>query len=210
MRITPIINLVNHLFYYVIKISKDYNIDESHALKHSIEVYKYANKIYNNEVKYNPYLKEQKKIIMTSAILHDMCDKKYIDENIGMNMIKDYCKDYISNDELNVIETIISTMSYSKVKKNGYPQLDEYELAYHIVREADLLAAYDIDRTIIYSMYKENLDYYEAVKRTIELFNNRVLKYRSDDLFITSYSEELSLKLHEKAINDLQDLLDSV
>ena len=151
-------------------------------------------------------LKEQKRIIMTSAILHDMCDKKYIDERVGINMIKDYCKDYISEDELNIIETIILTMSYSTVKKNGYPELNDYELAYHIVREADLLAAYDIDRTIIYSMYKENIDYHNAIKRTIELFKNRVLKYRSDNLFITSFSEEESLKLHEKSINDLKDL----
>ena len=206
MKIISIVNLVNHLFCYVIKTSKDYNIDESHALKHSIDVYKFANKIYNSEVKYNPYLKEQKKIIITSAILHDMCDKKYINEQVGINMIKDYCKDYISEDEINIIENIILTMSYSKVKKNGYPELNDYELAYHIVREADLLAAYDIDRTIIYSMYKENLNYHDAIKRTIELFKNRVLQYRNDNLFITNFSEKESLILHEKAVNDLIDL----
>ena len=206
MKIISIVNLVNHLFCYVIKTSKDYNIDESHALKHSIDVYKFANKIYNSEVKYNPYLKEQQKIIITSAILHDMCDKKYINEQVGINMIKDYCKDYISEDEINIIENIILTMSYSKVKKNGYPELNDYELAYHIVREADLLAAYDIDRTIIYSMYKENLNYHDAIKRTIELFKNRVLQYRNDNLFITNFSEKESLILHEKAVNDLIDL----
>lgn len=32
------------------------------------------------------------------------------------------------------------------------------------------------------------------------------VKYRSDNLFITSFSEEESLKLHEKSINDLKDL----
>jgi len=58
MRIISIINLVNHLFCYFIKTSKDYNIDESHALKHSIDVYRFANKIYDSEVKYNPYLEQ--------------------------------------------------------------------------------------------------------------------------------------------------------
>ena len=206
MKLSCLSNIINIAFQYVIKTSEKYNIDESHALKHSIDVYRFANKIYNSEVKYNPYLKEQQKIIITSAILHDMCDKKYINEQVGINMIKDYCKDYISEDEINIIETIILTMSYSKVKKNGYPELNDYELAYHIVREADLLAAYDIDRTIIYSMYKENLNYHDAIKRTIELFKDRVLQYRNDNLFITNFSEKESLILHEKAVNDLIDL----
>ena len=54
-------------------------------------------------------------------------------------------KPYIASEKLDIIFQIITTMSYSTVKKNGFPSLNEYQLAYHIVREADLLAAYDID-----------------------------------------------------------------
>ena len=45
-------------------------------------------------------------------------------------------------------------MSYSKVNKNGFPELGNYQLCYNIVREADLLASYNIDRCIIYQMIK--------------------------------------------------------
>ena len=51
---------------------------------------------------------------------------------------------------MDVIGDIIGSMSYSKVKKNGFPELGDYQTEYNIVREADLLAAYDIDRAIIY------------------------------------------------------------
>ena len=29
-------------------------------------------------------------------------------------------------------------MSYSKVKKSGFPDMNEFQTAYHIVRESDL------------------------------------------------------------------------
>ena len=55
--------LINQLFKFVIRTSALYNIDESHALKHSMDVYQYANTIFHQEVIKNPYLKEQKSII---------------------------------------------------------------------------------------------------------------------------------------------------
>lgn len=206
MRIQTITNLVNYAFSYVIKISNLHKIDESHSLKHSMDVYNLANKIYSSEVTNNPHLERQKDIICVSAILHDMCDKKYMNEKEGMDMIKNYMGNYMDINKLDIIENIITTMSYSKVKINGFPQLGEYQLAYHIVREADLLSAYDIDRTIIYSLYVENLDYDKAVERTIKLFESRMLRYRSDDLFVTKFSKLESLKRHIKSIEDIQDL----
>ena len=201
-----LINIINHAFNYVLKTSNVLNIDESHGLKHSMDVYNFASKIYENEVTKSPYLKEQKEIIFVSAILHDMCDKKYITEKKGLDMIKNHMNTCMSTSNLDIVGNIISTMSYSKVKLNGYPDLGEYQLAYHIVREADLLSAYDIDRCIIYGMYKDNINYDEALIRALGLFNNRVLKYRSDNLFVTNYSKKESVKLHLKAVNDMDTL----
>ncbi len=87
-------------------------------------------------------------------------------------------------------------MSYSKVKLNGYPDLGEFQHAFHIVREADLLAAYDMDRCVIYAMEVEKYNYVEALERAKQLYAGRVMKYREDNLFITSYSKRKSLKLH--------------
>jgi hypothetical protein len=112
----------------------------------------------------------------------------------------------MSSDDLNVMGKIIGTMSYSKVKVNGYPDLGKYQLAYHIVREADLLAAYDIDRCIMYSIHKDSNEYSQALKVALELFDNRVFRMRQDRLFKTKYSRNESLKLHKKAKKDVDSL----
>ena len=141
-----------------------------------------------------------------AAIGHDMCDKKYMDEKQGILQYKNYLYQQMRPNDLEVMGNIIGTMSYSKVKVNGYPNLEEFQLAYHIVREADLLSAYDIDRCVIYGMYVEKLEYDAALKRAIELFESRILKYISDNLFVTQYSKKESLKLHKKAEQELDFL----
>jgi hypothetical protein len=210
MRILPtalsLINLINRGFRYVVETSEVYKIDESHALKHSMEVYGLAKKIYNSELIQNPYLETQQEIIYMSAIGHDMCDKKYMNEKEGILQYQNYLTEQLRPNDSEVMGKIIGTMSYSKVKVNGYPNLEEFQLAYHIVREADLLSAYDIDRCVIYGMYVEKLEYDAALKRAIQLFESRILKYRSDNLFITQYSKKKSLKLHIKAEKELEFL----
>jgi len=198
--------LVNIGFKYVIDNSVKYNIDESHSLKHSMEVYNYAKKIYESEIEKNKFLENHKNIIYMAAIGHDMCDKKYLDEAEGIENYKNYLSEYMDKEELEIIGQIIGKMSYSKVKVNGYPDLGIYQLAYHIVREADLLTAYDIDRCIIYGMFKEKCDYTKALKRAINLFDSRVFKMREDKLFITHFSKEESNKLHKKAKRDIEIL----
>jgi len=206
MRVKPIATLISHAFAYVIRTCRVYNIDESHALKHSMDVYNYANKIYQHELIGNPMLEKQKETILVASILHDMCDKKYMSEKQGVMMIKKHMIDYMPISNLELMCNIMSTMSYSKVKVNGYPKLGENQLAYHIVREADLLAGYDIDRCIIYGIYHEGLTYDQSLKRASELFNTRILKYIDDDLFITDYSKKEAIKLHIKADIDLENL----
>lgn len=187
-------------FKCVMEFTKKYNIDESHSLKHSMEVQRFAENIYVSELGLNPSLLTQKNIIIASAILHDMCDRKYVsDEATAIREMREYMAAFLTEGELDAIVSIITTMSYSKVKKNGYPDLGEYQLAYHIVREADLLAAYDIDRCIIYGMSVDKLAYSVAVDRANVLFVDRVMKYRSDGLFVTEWSKAKSLELHNSS-----------
>ena len=206
MKIIPtslaLINLINHSFKYVIETSQMYKIDESHALKHSMEVYGFSKKIYNDEIIRNPYLEDQKAIIYTAAIGHDMCDKKYMDEKEGIIRYQNYLSNFMVSSDLEIMGEIIGKMSYSKVKVNGYPDLGQYQLSYHIVREADLLSAYDIDRCIMYKMYRSNTDYSECLQEALDLFENRIFTLRSDNLFITDYSKKESLKLHLKSLHD--------
>jgi HD superfamily phosphodiesterase len=202
-------NIINAAFQYVINTSKKHNIDESHALKHSMDVFHYANKIVHSEFPNNRFLEQHADIISVSAIVHDMCDKKYVNEANGIIEMDNFMKDYMNPHQLEMVTNIVSTMSYSTVKSNGYPNFEAYQLAYHIVREADLLTAYDIDRCIIYGMMKENLSYTTAVKRALALFENRVLKYRADNLFITDYSKRESLVLHNNCLQSMESLSQS-
>ena len=198
--------MIQKALQYVISTSHQHKIDESHALKHSLEVLHLSNTIYRKEVVKHPFLAEHQNLIYMSAILHDMCDKKYMSEKEGVAAIQNYLAPMMGGTDVKMVGNIITTMSYSTVKKYGYPDLGQHQLAYHIVREADLLTAYDIDRCIIYSMFQEKLDYKGAVERTMGLFDDRVLKYRSDGLFETAYSRNLSLLLHDRAVRELDVL----
>lgn len=191
--------LLTKLFQFVLLMTKKYNIDESHGLSHSMNILNYVDNIYESELPKNPFLTNQKTIIYVSAILHDMCDKKYVDEITGAKDICDFLSEEINERDLSVTLDIIRTMSYSKVKREGFPELKEYQLAYHIVREADLLTAYDFDRCMIYNMHKKSGNVNEAFNEATVLFDNRVFKHNEDNLFLTNYSKTHSRVLHSLA-----------
>jgi HD superfamily phosphodiesterase len=190
------------IFNFVKFIVSKYSIDESHGLLHSMIVLNYAKNIFNSEVINNPYLIEQEKIIYTCAILHDMCDKKYMDKIDGLNNIKTFLiSENYEKFEIEHILNICDTMSYSYVKKNGFSYMPDnnYQLAYHIVRESDLLAALDFDRCMVYNMNKLNGDILSSYNNAIELFNRRMFKHNEDKLYITEYSKNMDLILKSSA-----------
>ena len=192
-------SLYTKLFNFVLYTTSKYNIDESHGLSHSMNVLHTAYNIYQSEVKKSPYLEDQQMIIYSSAVLHDMCDNKYMDVETGLDEINNVLTSHLSQEETNTIKTIINTMSYSKVKKQGFPSLGKYQLAYHIVREADLLTAYDFDRCMIYHMSKNNSNVREAYYNAEELFHNRVLRHYEHDLLTTEYSQTQHVLLSSSA-----------
>lgn len=193
-------SLFTKLFHYVLLTSMKYGVDESHGLKHSMEVLNFAHQIYQAEAPTNLILEHQENIIYAAATIHDMCDKKYMDEKKGLREIGEYLENIMDPMEANIVQQIISTMSYSKVKKDGYPFLGPYQAAYHVVREADLLAAYDFDRCMIYHLHHSNSDIHKAFENANQLFETRVLKHNEHDLFVTDYSKTLSLTLHKQAL----------
>ena len=89
-----------------------------------------------------------------------------------------------------MIDKIITTMSYSKVKKFGFPVFENmgHYWAYHVVREADLLSAYDFDRYMVYHIKQNEGDLESAFDNANKLFENRVLKHYEDNLLLTDYS----------------------
>jgi HD superfamily phosphodiesterase len=203
-------SLLTKLFQFVLLTSSKYDIDETHGISHSMKVLQFANNIYEAERFKHPILQNQERIIYVSAILHDMCDKKYVNEEEGLSCINNFLRDKLTTEEIYATKKIITTMSYSKVKKNGFPDLQEYQMAYHVVREADLLSAYDFDRCMLYNIrcqIKKNGDdsldqvkIMDAYNDAQDLFNKRVLTHNKDKLFITDYSKERYLELHIDAM----------
>jgi HD superfamily phosphodiesterase len=198
---------LNKIFHYINFISKKYNIDESHGIKHSMDVVKFAHNIFSAELINNPELNDQINVVYISALLHDMCDKKYMDENEGIRNLEEFIGISLNYEELNAIKNIIGTMSYSKVMKNGraeFPDLGKWQLAYNIVREADLLAAYDFDRCMIYNMEKKSGDFDSSFVDAKQLFDNRVFKHFEHGLFLTDKGKELGRMLHISAIDTIK------
>ena len=192
--------LLTKLFNFILLTSVKHNIDESHGLSHSMNTLLFANKIFESEVIRKPQLMEQERVIYVSALLHDMCDKKYMNENEGIRDIEDFLQYKLQPTEIAATKNIISTMSYSTVKKNGFPDLKYYQNAYHIVRESDLLAAYDFDRAMLYHMNVNKSDAMTAFTNSRKIFMDRVLKHNDDELFITEFGRRESVILHDAAI----------
>jgi HD superfamily phosphodiesterase len=198
-------SLLNKLFHFVLLTTKKYNIDESHGVSHSMNVLRYASEIYQEEATKYPILKQHEKIIYVCATIHDMCDKKYMNQEEGIEEIDEFlAENKMTPVEINVVKLIISTMSYSTVKKYGFPNLGPYKRAYHIVREADLLSAYDFDRCMIYNMHKRNGNVDDAFLDASKLFDNRVLKHNEDGLFTTDYSRRKSLNLESQSLQQIK------
>ena len=184
------------LFQFVMNTVAKYKIDESHGLSHAFQILTQANSIYESEVIKIPELKEHEKVIYIAAIVHDMCDDKYMSTETGLDTIERFLstiEDFkLTQSEIKAIRNIINAMSYSKVKKNGFPKLGKYQHAYHIVREADLLCAYDFDRCMLYHMHSRNTGIENAFNDSKQLFDIRVFKHNDDGLFTTDYSKTQS------------------
>lgn len=194
---------LNKLFQFVLAISKKYNIDESHSLGHSMRVFQFAEKIARHEVM-TPDQVGQHSIIQAAAILHDTCDKKYRNVKDGLLEIHNLLNPLMPSKDVNVTLQIIDNMSYSKIKANGMPNLGEYQTAFNIVREADLLDAYDFDRSMIYHMNHNEKSIEDAYKDAEQLFKNRVLRHNVDGLLTTQYAIRQHPKLSQKAIRRQQ------
>jgi hypothetical protein len=183
-------SLLTKLFQFVMMMVSRYNIDSSHGLSHSMNILHFTKNIYDMEVMRNENIRRYERVIYVSAIIHDMCDKKYMDEGEGIREIENFLKEKIFDWEICSIKNIISTMSYSKVKSQGFPDLGELQPAYNIVREADLLSAYDFDRCMSYRLTKTPTATVEdTYKEACELFENRVFKHESDGLLFTQYAK---------------------
>jgi len=198
--------LLTKCLEYIKTVVRENNIDDSHAMLHHLDVVNFATEIYEKEIKLkkNKYLINHLHIIIVSCALHDAFDNKYIENHESkLDEIYIIFQDIIPVDDITIIIKIISTMSYSKVKKEGKEKLasdlGEYALAYHVVREADLLSAYDFDRCMVYNQYFKPSDMKTTFDEAHKLFKIRMFKHYEDNLFVTKFASKKGLELEKKA-----------
>lgn len=192
------------IIIFIEQTSNKFNIDNGHGLNHSMKILNYCTEMIPNF----QLTSNQIYIIELSALLHDMCDKKYMNESEGIIRIEDFLKDELQVPKITIgdIETIILTISYSKVVKNGYPDftyMKHLEIPYHIVRNADLLCAYELERCIEYQK-RTTSTRKECLEKLFEIYFNRVAKQISDGFINLEPALIIARKLEQKCINELE------
>ena len=146
--------------------------------------------------------------MMLASFTHDLCDHKYTDVSAGLEVIDRWLeRQPISEEQRRAVCHIISTMSYSKVKKYGYPtDLGRWELAYHHTRIADLIDAYDIERCYLYQSHKHpEMEETTKWRAVIDLFERRVLTQKDEYILpVAPYAELLVEGRHHIAAECIQ------
>jgi hypothetical protein len=90
--------------------------------------------------------------------------------------------------------------------KYGFPNLKEYQTAYHIVREADLLCGYDFNRAILFGINKHNLSYTDAFYESKKIYNERIDNISKKHMFVTAFGKSLANELYINEIEKIENL----
>jgi hypothetical protein len=197
------------MYAFVEKCCDEQGIDDSHGLIHSKNTVKWAELLMNS---LNVEDIQERKFIVFGAALHDMCDSKYIEVDKGQAIIYQWLLDTGWTPKLaEALIKVIGSMSYTKLKQameKGeivYPYHGKWQRAYHIIRHADLLDAYKVERCMLYNrhIHPEMLRE-DAWKVVSTLFENRVFNYVSDGWLFYPKALELVPELEKKAREEIK------
>lgn len=139
------------VFRFACNALKDY--DGSHDIHHAINVAKNVTCIHKQDG-------DLQKLAIIAALLHDTCDKKYVDKEKALSDIKGFLTNHLPSDDVDDILSAIQHISFSSLRINGPPQLNSRSMQiWRIVSEADMLEAIGVTgfiRTLMYQGHKEN------------------------------------------------------
>ena len=174
---------MNRLYEFVEQMCKEYNIDESHDLRHAKDCVETAYSILDYNI-----TEDEKEVITYAAALHDCVDKKYTNVSEATEKVRTFLiSEGWTNERAQAVLNIINTMSYSHLNKQMidgaivFPEHGVYQRAYHIVRQADLLCSYKVERCYLYQKHvAPTMPEDEVWKRVIALFQSRMFKYVSN------------------------------
>jgi hypothetical protein len=189
-----------------------FGIDESHGLKHARGTWVRASRI----VKTLPDVKkDEERVALCAAALHDMCDSKYCPLEEASKDIRCFLLEIqMAPEEVQAVLDIVSTMSYSKLKRSiiegviQYPDHGKWQRAYHVARNADLLEGYVVARCVLFNKHiyptKTEDEHWE---RADQLFKERVFLYASEGWINLPGALEMVPALEQEAKRCLSERL---
>ena len=201
----------DQLFLFIETMCQQYNIDESHGLKHAKGTMNRALAILTS---FSDILDQERRIVLYAAALHDMCDHKYTDVAQSSKQIKAWLlyNQQWNEADASIVIKIITTMSYSQLKMNrlcgiaGYPDHGVWQRAYHIVRHADLLEGFIVARCVLYNRHiHPEMTEDQHWLRAEELFRTRVFLYISESWIFIPAALKDAIWLTKEAERCLRD-----
>lgn len=201
---------MDSLFNFIERQCVKYGIDESHGLKHAKGTFMRANEIL---LSLSEVTEEERRMALYAAAIHDTCDSKYTDVKEAAAEIGYFLRSQQwSPDDITSLIKIVTSMSYSKLKKSlssgqvDFPNHGKWQRAYHVARHADLLEGYIVARCVMYNQHifpEKSMD--EHWQRASEIFSERVFTYVSEGWIFLPYAIELSKSLEEEARRCLEE-----
>lgn len=195
-------DLFSSAFDFCASVCRTQGIDSSHNHQHMARVARMTERL--NDLCGRTVGQDEKDVMILAAFTHDLCDHKYTDVGAGLEVVDRWLiQQPISDEQRRAVCRIISTMSYSKVKVDGYPSdLGKWTLAYHHTRIADLIDAYDIERCYTYQSHKHpEMTEKEKWRAVIDLFERRVLTQKDEYILpVAPYAASIVEPRHEAAL----------
>ncbi|NDE14594.1 hypothetical protein EBZ80_06650 [bacterium] len=184
-------------FRLVRDLSLDHGIDDSHNERHSKEVLFWSIELLRRSER--PLSRREHTRIATVALLHDLVDPKY--EGDREPFVEQHLIRWFRPEERLRIMEIMKTMSYRKTFTGDgfvFPNGSSHE--YHVPREADLLASYNLARMVEYRRAcRPEMTNYDIRQDMKEYFRTRTGRLIEDGAFVSDAGRTLARSLHEVA-----------
>lgn len=182
------------VYAFVEQMCSKYGIDESHGINHAKDCVQFATQLLDETI-----TDDERTVILFAAAVHDTVDKKYTPVDQATEEVHNFLESLeLEHVLINAILDIITTMSYSyltnrKLKGLSYPDHGIWEEAYHIVRHADLLCAYRVERCFHYQKHvTPGISEEDAMIAVKKIFKTRVFRYIADGWITLPKAVELA------------------
>jgi hypothetical protein len=189
-------------------LSREHAIDDSHNELHSKEVLFWSIELLRRadcRLSRRGHTR-----IATIALLHDLVDPKY--EGDREPDVERHLDRWFRPEERRKMMHIMKTMSYSKTfRGTGFVFPEGASSEYHVPREADLLASYNLARMVEYRRARHpDMTLYDIRRDMTEYFAGRTSRLIGHGAFVSPGGRALATSLHEVAALRMAHLVPSV